>query len=410
MKRKNKVLVRLGFLLISVTLCSSALAKNKKPKKNIENIQAEHLAINDPNVIRHADTKTVYLKSKNAIIIDYDTNKILLEKNAYARIIPASMTKIMTSYLIEEKLKNGEVSNDLLLLVSEKAWRMQGSKTFVPLGEEVRLEDLLKGIIIQSGNDASIVAAEGLYGSEENFVDAMNDMINKMGLKDTHFDNASGWPSPTHYSTVYDLAQLGRRLIKDHPEYYSIYSEKTFTFGKDSKNIPITQGNRNPLLYKDLGCDGIKSGHTDEGGYSLLLSFISNERRYIAVINGLKSAKERSDEADSVLAWVKENFVNKKLYSKGDIIEDKAPVDSGVKETVQLITNQDTYIFLPCLNPVFKSEKIFKNPLEAPVKAGECVGKIKITYGNTEFDIPVIANENIEKIGMFKKLYRKIIP
>ena len=126
---------------------------------------------------------------------------------------------MMTSYLIEEKLKNGEVSNDLLLPVSEKAWRMQGSKTFVPLGEEVRLEDLLKGIIIQSGNDASIVAAEGLYGSEENFVDAMNDMINKMGLKDTHFDNASGWPSPTHYSTVYYLAQLGRRLINDHPEY-----------------------------------------------------------------------------------------------------------------------------------------------------------------------------------------------
>lgn len=218
------------------------------------------------NIIRHPDTNAITLEAKQAIVIDYVTGKVLLEKDAYERMIPSSMTKIMTSYLIEEKIQKSEVSFDSNFIVSEKAWRMGGSKSFMPLGEMVRLEDILSGIIIQSGNDACIVAAEGLYGTEENFVEAMNLQTQKIGMKGTHFVNASGWPAENHYSTAYDLAILSRTLIKNHPEFYHIYSKKYFTFGKDQKGQPITQGNRNLLLYKDIGCDGIKTGYTDDGG------------------------------------------------------------------------------------------------------------------------------------------------
>jgi D-alanyl-D-alanine carboxypeptidase (penicillin-binding protein 5/6) len=409
MNIKHKAFINLGILIISTSFSSYSFAKNNKQKKNIDNTQNQQVLTEDPSILRHADTKNVFLKSKNAIIIDFETGKVLLEKEARTRIIPASMTKIMTSYLIEEKLKNGEATDDQLLPVSEKAWRIQGSKTFVPLGENVKLGDMLKGIIIQSGNDASIVAAEGLYGSEENFVDAMNEMAKKMGMTDTHFENASGWPLDNHYSTVYDLAQLGVRLIKDHPEYYSIYSEKTFTYGTDSKGNPITQGNRNPLLYKDLGCDGIKSGHTDEGGYSIVLSFVNDGRRFVAVINGLKSAKERSDEAYRILAWVRENFVNKKIYSKGEVVDDKAPLENGLSETVQVVVKEDVNLLITRSNQTFKAEKLLES-LNAPINIGDVAGKIKIIYDNIELEVPVIANENIEKIGFFKKLYRKIMP
>lgn len=240
--------------------------------------------------------------------MDYSTGKILLEKNAHEQMPPSSMTKIMTSYLIEEKLKKEEVSPASEFIVSEKAWRMGGSKSFMPLGEKVRLDDILRGIIIQSGNDACIVAAEGLYGSEEIFVDAMNAKAQEIGMNNTHFVNSNGWPAENPYSTAYDLALLARLLITTHPEFYSIYSEKNFTFGKDQKGNLITQGNRNPLLYKDIGCDGVKTGYTDDGGYGIVASFIDNNRRYIMVINGLGSMKERANEALKIVYWLKQNI------------------------------------------------------------------------------------------------------
>ena len=302
--------------------------------------------IEDSNLMRYPGSTDVSVKSKQVIIMDYATSKILLEKNAKERMIPSSMTKILTSYLIEEKIIKGEASFDSRYIVSEKAWRMGGTKSFMPLGEMVRLEDILRGIIIQSGNDACIVAAEGLYGSEENFADAMNLKAKEIGMKDTHFVNSSGWPADNHYSTAYDLALLGTALIKNHPEFYHIYSEKEFTFGKDQKGSPITQGNRNPLLYKDLNCDGIKTGSTDKGGYGLVASCIDNGRRYIMVINGLSSMQTRAIEAINLLYWVKQNFINKKLYVKGEIVAE-VPVQLGVKDKVNLLIAEDTSILVP---------------------------------------------------------------
>ena len=359
----------------------------------------------ESNIIRYLGTTAIPLKAKQIIVMDYSTGKILLEKNAHEQMPPSSMTKIMTSYLIEEKLKKEEVSPASEFIVSEKAWRMGGSKSFMPLGEKVRLDDILRGIIIQSGNDACIVAAEGLYGSEENFVDAMNAKAQEIGMNNTHFVNSNGWPAENHYSTAYDLALLARLLITTHPEFYSIYSEKNFTFGKDQKGNLITQGNRNPLLYKDIGCDGVKTGYTDDGGYGIVASFIDNNRRYIMVINGLSSMKERANEALKIVYWLKQNFIIKKFYSKGDIIGE-APVWLGVKDKVQLEVTQDV------LGLVLRSDqknnidiqKDIPSSISAPLNAGTVIGKMIITIDQEVQEIPLVAKESIDKVGFFKRI------
>jgi D-alanyl-D-alanine carboxypeptidase (penicillin-binding protein 5/6) len=378
--------------------------KKKLSTENPENTKKEKSAENI-NIIRYPGSTAIALKAKQAIVTDYFTGKILLEKLAHEKMPPSSMTKMMTSYVIEEKLKKGEVSLDTTFLVSEKAWRIGGSKSFMPLGEQVKLEDILRGIIIQSGNDACVVAAEGLYGSEEEFVDVMNSTAQEMGMKNTHFVNSNGWYTENHYSTAYDLALLGSWLIKTHPEFYPIYREKNFTFGKDQKGKSITQGNRNPLLYKDLGCDGIKTGYTDEGGYGIVASFIDKDRRYIIVINGLSSMQERSDEAAKVVYWIKQNFVNKKFYSKGDVV-DEVPVWLGVKNKVQLEVAEDIF------GLVLRSEQknnvdIKKNvppSLSAPLRAGDVAGQMIITIDNERQETPLIVKESIEKVGYFRQI------
>lgn len=379
-------------------------AKKKLRISKPEYTKKEKLA-EDINIIRYPGTTVITLKAKQAIIMDYSTGKILLEKHAHERMTPSSMTKMMTSYLIEEKLKKGEVSLDSTFLVSEKAWRMGGSKSFMPLGEQVRLEDVLRGIIIQSGNDACVVAAEGLYGNEEEFVDVMNSTAGEIGMKNTHFVNSNGWSVESHYSTAYDLALLGAWLIKTHPEFYPIYSEKNFTFGKDQKGNPITQGNRNPLLYKDLGCDGIKTGYTDEGGYGIVASFIDKGRRYIMVINGLSSMKERAEESTKVVHWVKQNFVNKKFYSKGDVVDEVA-VWLGIKDKVQLVISEDVSAL--ALHSEQKNNLDIKTDipfsLSAPLRAGDSGGKMIIAINNERQEIPLIIKESIEKVGFFRQI------
>ncbi len=356
------------------------------------------------NIIRHPDTNAITLEAKQAIVIDYVTGKVLLAKNAYKRMIPSSMTKIMTSYIIEEKIQKGEVSFDSQFIVSEKAWRMGGSKSFMPLGEMVSLEDILNGIIVQSGNDACVVAAEGLYGTEENFVDSMNLQAQKIGMKDTHFVNASGWPADNHYSTAYDLATLSRALIKNHPEFYHIYSKKYFTFGKDQKGQPITQGNRNLLLYKDIGCDGIKTGFTDNAGYGMVVSCIDDGRRYIMVVNGLSSMKKRADESIILLNWIKQNFIHKKFYAKGDIIEE-AQVWLGVKDKVQLVVAEELSMVVPRSNQEKVDIKIsIPSTLSAPLKAGDIIGKVSVTVDNDAQEIAILAKESIDKVGFLKRV------
>jgi len=388
-----------------LTTHSVFAAKKKQNVKKLENVKEENLVVEDINITRYPGSTAISLKAKQVIIIDYSTGKVLLEKNAHEQMAPSSMTKMMTSYIIEEKIKKGEVSLDSTFLVSEKAWRIGGSKSFMPLGEEVRLEDILRGIIIQSGNDACVVAAEGLHGSEEEFVEVMNSKAQEIGMKNTHFTNSNGWPAENHYSTAYDLALLGAWLIKTHPEFYPIYSEKNFTFGKDQKGNAITQGNRNPLLYKDLGCDGIKTGYTDEGGYGIVASFIDKDRRYIMVINGLNSMKERAEESAKLVHWVKQNFVNKKFYSKGDVV-DEVSVWLGVKDKVQLEVADD--VFGLSVRSEQKNNVDIKKDipasLPAPLKAGDVVGKMIITVDSEKYEVALVVKESIEKVGFFKQI------
>lgn len=390
----------------------TAFAAPKKIKKNSLKVAEQALqqdSANDIDVIRYPNTTSIFLKSTHALIIDNKTGKVLLEKKADEKIIPASLTKMMTAYLIEEKIIKQEASLDSQFLVSEKAWRMQGSKTFVPLGENIRLEDLLKGIIIQSGNDACIVAAESLSGSEENFADEMNLRAKEWGMNNTNFLNATGWPAENHYSTVRDLAILSQHVVSDHPDFYAIYSEKNFTFGKDSSGKPITQGNRNPLLYKDLGCDGIKSGHTDDGGYSLALSFIDHQRRYIAIILGLKTAQERASESVRVLSWIKDNFVSQQYYSKSDVVVAKVPVLSGIQEEVNLVIDSDVNLLTSrsSKNKVVITKDI-KASIVAPIKKGDVLGKIRFDFDNQSEEFGLLAQESIEKIGFLSGIMRSI--
>ncbi|HEY8189199.1 MAG TPA: D-alanyl-D-alanine carboxypeptidase family protein, partial [Micavibrio sp.] len=241
--------------------------------------------------------ETMETPAKQAIMLDFDTGAILMEKNADERMTPSSMSKEMTMYMVFEALKSGKLTLEQTLPISERAWRMQGSKMFVGINSQVKVEDLVRGVIIQSGNDAAIALAEGVGGTEDNFALMLNKKAEELGMKNSHFMNASGWPDPQHYSTAHDLSILAYRMVHDFPEYYHYYSEKEFTYNN------IKQGNRNPLLYRNIGADGIKTGHTDEGGYGLIGSGILDNRRVIFVVNGLSSMQERADESARMLEW-----------------------------------------------------------------------------------------------------------
>src|ERR1700726_576545 len=236
-------------------------------------------------------------QAAHAFVIEAETGTVLLDKAADERMPPASMSKIMTAYVVFDMLKQGRAKLDDELPVSERPWRLQGSKMFVPIGGRISIDDLLKGVIIQSGNDACLVLAEGLAGSEEAFAALMNEKAQQIGLKDSHFTDVSGLPDPNHWMTARDLATLAIRTIKDFPEYYHYYSEIDYEFNN------IKQGNRNPLLYKNAGADGLKTGHTTEAGYSLTASVARNDRRIVLVLNGLPTMKARAKERKCLIEW-----------------------------------------------------------------------------------------------------------
>lgn len=267
-----------------------------------------------------------------AFIMDYNTGTVLMDKLADQPMHPSSLTKIMTCYIVFAMLRTGRLKLDQLLPVSEKAWKMQGSKMFVPLNGQVSVQDLIQGVVIQSGNDACIVLAEGIAGSEQQFVSMMNEMAPKMGLRNSHFMNCTGWPDSNHLMSARDIALIAYHLIHDYPEYYHFFSEKEFTFNK------ITQGNRNVLVDKGLA-DGLKTGHTDAGGYGLCASSERNGRRVIMVVNGLTSMNMRAHESERLIEWSFNQFENVKLFNKGDVVE-QAPVWMGAQETVPLVAGE----------------------------------------------------------------------
>jgi D-alanyl-D-alanine carboxypeptidase (penicillin-binding protein 5/6) len=332
--------------------------------------------------------------AKQAVIIDMGTGMTLLSKNADQKMPTSSMSKVMTAYVVFDSLKQGRIKMDTMFPVSQKAWEKGGSKMFIEVGKKVSIEDLLKGLIVQSGNDAAIALAEGLAGDEDQFALALNARAQELGMKNSHFKNASGWPDPEHYSTANDLALLAQRLIVDFPHEYSIYSMKEFTYAG------IRQPNRNPLLYRNMGVDGIKTGHTEAGGYGLIASGERDERRVVMVVNGLDSETDRANESARLMSWALNNFENITLFKANDII-DTAPTVFATQDRLPLTIGRDVRVTVPKGQRAnIQAIAEYKSPLKAPLHKGDKVGVLKITIPQVgEFNVPLLAAEDLEETG-----------
>ena len=321
--------------------------------------------------------------AKYAVVIDFTTGATLLDKDADASMTPSSMTKLMTAYLVYERLKAGRLTLTQELPVSEKAWRMGGSKMFVQLGTSVKVEDLIRGMIIQSGNDACIVLAEGIAGSEEGFVELMNAKAKEFGLEKSTFRNTTGWPDPEHRMTVRDIATVARRLITDFPEYYKYDSEKSFKYNN------IDQQNRNSLVQKGTA-DGLKTGHTEDGGYGLVASSLRAGRRVIVVVNGLTTMRLRAEEGERLMEWAFREFDNVNLFTAGDVVE-QAPVWLGSSRTVPLVGGRDVVVTMPRgWRDKAKIAIDYETPIRAPVSRGTKLGQLSVRGdGVPELNVPL---------------------
>ena len=343
--------------------------------------------------------------ASHAYLMDAGTGTVLFEKQADEKMYPASMSKLMTAYLLFEALKKGQYTLDTEFLVSDNAWKKGGAKTggstmFLTPKQFVKIRDLLRGIIVQSGNDACIVVAEGMAGSEETFAQMMSVKAKQLGLQNSSFRNATGLPNPDHVMTARDLALLAQHIINDFPEYYSIYSEKEFTYNN------IKQENRNPLLGQIPGADGLKTGHTSEAGYGLTGSVKTDDgRRLIMVISGLKSNAERSKEAKKMMTWGITNFENVALLTPEQSIT-KIPVWLGEKVTLDAVPEQElVYTMNKWENTPLKSVVRFKSPVLAPVRKGQLLGEIVTTLPNNKIvKTNLVAKEDVAKLGYFSKI------
>jgi serine-type D-Ala-D-Ala carboxypeptidase (penicillin-binding protein 5/6) len=342
---------------------------------------------------------TIDTTARNAYVIDVNTGAVLLDKNGEDRIPPASMSKLMTEYIVFSYLKQGRATLNDMLPVSENAWRTQGSKMFVPLGGKVRLEDLLRGMIVQSGNDACIVLAEGLAGSTDAFVKLMNDKAKELGMTGSHFANVDGLPDPDEYMTTHDLAILARHLITDFPEYYHYDAEKEFTFNG------IKQGNRNPLLYTDPTVDGLKTGHTDEAGYCLAASALRSGRRVVEVLAGMDTMQARADQGRQVLDWAFREFDDYAIAKAGTVI-DRAPVWMGEDATVPVSVAHDVVVTLPRGDRSgLKVTAVYDGPTPAPVVAGQAVGKLDVAAPDAApMEVPLVATQPVQPLNAFGRM------
>ena len=351
-------------------------------------------------VVHQAAAAAVETPAKQALLIDFHTGTVLFEKDSDVAMPPASMSKLMTTYMVFEQLADKRLSLDDEFTVSEKAWRMGGSKMFVEVNKQVRVEDLLLGVIVQSGNDACIVLAEGLAGSEEQFAEEMNEKAKEIGLKDSHFANSSGWPDPEHVMSPRDLAELSKRLIVEFPEQYGYYKIKEFTYNE------IRQGNRNPLLYKNLGADGLKTGHTKDSGYGLVASAMRGERRLILVVNGLSSVNQRSREAERLLRWGFREFGNYDLFKAGERVDDGV-VWLGASETVPLVIAEPLTVTLG--RRARKDMKVtvsYGGPIPAPIVKGAAVATLRIEAPDSEtIERPLVAGAEVPHLGIFGRLW-----
>lgn len=354
-------------------------------------------AVNTP--VNSGNTAAAY-----AYMIDYDTGSVLLDKNANELMHPASMTKLMTAYLIFEKLKDGSLTLDDKFMVSVKAWRTGGSKMFVKEGDEVAVRDLIRGIIVDSGNDACIVMAEGISGSEEAFVDDMNAKAKEIGMNNTHFVNTTGLPNAEHLTTAKDLAILAQNLIKNFPEYYPIYSTKGYTYSN------IKQYNRNLLLSRSIGADGMKTGYTEQSGYGMVASAKQDGRRIIAVVNGLNSGRQRAAEAERLLRTGFRETKNVTLFKKGEVVE-SAELWMGNQKTVPLIINDEIKYTVTRSNKNNNQEILvsYDGPISAPVKKGDHIADLIVKKnGEESVRLPLYAGKNVEKKSAMGQFFTKL--
>ncbi len=337
--------------------------------------------------------------ARNVYIMDYDTGAVLYDKEGEAHIPTASLSKMMTAYVVFEQLRAHKLSLTDELPVSVHAWRTGGvasgsSTMFLKVNSHAKVEDLIKGMVIQSGNDACIVLAEGIAGSEDAFADMMNAAAKKMGLTDSHFANATGLPDPDHYSSARDLALVAWHLIHDFPEYYHYFSEIDYVYNG------IKQGNRNPLLYKGIGVDGVKTGHTEAAGFCLTASIVRNHRRLIAVITGLESMNNRSGESERILDWALNTFQNYPIVKAGDQLDD-ADVWLGQAPKVPLVAGADLTLTLPrAARAGMKVALDYDNPLKAPIAKGQRVGTLTVTAPDVApASIPILAGADVAPLG-----------
>ncbi len=351
------------------------------------------------------------VNARTAIVQDYLSGKILFEKDADRQIFPASMTKIMTSIIAFDLLKSGELSLDDKFLVSENAWRLSQagySSMFIMVGDEISVENLLRGIIVSSGNDACIALAEGIAGTEEEFAIMMTEKAREIGMENTNFSNSSGINSPDNLSTVRDILIMSNYLIKNYPNYYEYYKETEFTWDRTGGD-PIKQGNRNPLLYKNIGVDGIKTGYLAYEKYSLASTIKRNERRIIAVGSGFVSKNSRSKESLKMLTYGLTNFDTIKIAKKSEIFHE-LEVWQGTQKTVKSYISEDVYKTIPKAKKKYLKVSIdYQGPLKAPILKNDIIGKVKITYKDEqigEFDL--LAFEDVKRQNIFSRFISSI--
>lgn len=344
------------------------------------------------------------LAASSWILMDANSGEVLVAHNADEPLPPASLTKMMTAYIVEREISEGNISPDDMVTVSVNAWRTGGSRMFIREGTQVSVHDLLRGVIIQSGNDASVALAEYIAGSEAAFADLMNQQAQRMGLENTHFVNATGLPHENHYASARDLAILAKHIIQDYPEHYEIYSEKYFTYND------IRQPNRNRLLWRNPSVDGLKTGHTEAAGYCLVASAKQGDMRLISVVMGTGSDEARARETQKLLSYGFRFFETFKLYEKGAVLNETR-IWGGTKDTLRLGVGEDIYLTVPEGRRDEMTAKLnIQETIKAPVQAGERLGTLEIQLGEKVIkEQPLIALETIEQGGFFKRIWDTIL-
>jgi D-alanyl-D-alanine carboxypeptidase (penicillin-binding protein 5/6) len=358
-----------------------------------------------PAVAKAQTVAPVDTVARQAFLLDVNTDTPLYAKDADTQMPTSSMSKMMTMYVVFDAIQNGKLKMDDMLPVSEHAWKQEGSRMFLNVGQRAKVEDLIRGVIVQSGNDAAVVFAEALgSGSESAFADMMNAKAQELGLTHSHFMNATGLPDPQHYSTARDLATLGFHLIHDFPQFYHYFSEIEFTYNG------IKQGNRNPLLYHNMNVDGLKTGHTEIGGYGLTASAVREGRRLIVVLNGMDNMQERADESAKLLDWGYREFGLYPVVKAGDKLA-TVKVWLGVMPTVDLVAGEDVSLTLPrSARDGLKTSVVFNEPVQAPVAKGQAIGKLTITApGMAQAkEIPLLAAADVPQLGFWSRMVEKL--